>query len=61
MILRVAVLFGDEFGFTVDALSWRRADGSGPGMPVEMDQPVTDPDQLSLPMDLVQGSEPPSA
>ncbi len=61
LILRVAVLFGDEFGFTVDALSWRRADGSGPGMPVEMDQTVTDPDQLSLPMDLVQGSEPPSA
>lgn len=31
MILRVAVLFGGEFGFSVEGLSWRRRDGTGQG------------------------------
>jgi len=44
MIVRLAVLFGDEFGLAVDQVSWRRGDGSGPGaVPLE---PI--PGQLSL-------------
>jgi hypothetical protein len=31
MIVRLAVLFDDEFGLSVEELSWRRSDGSGPG------------------------------
>jgi hypothetical protein len=31
MIVRLAVLFADEFGLSVDEVAWRRADGSGPG------------------------------
>ncbi|WP_192827624.1 hypothetical protein [Mycolicibacterium aromaticivorans] len=34
MIVRVAVLFGDEFGFSIDELSRRRTDRSGPGTPI---------------------------
>jgi hypothetical protein len=45
MIVRVAVLFGDEFGFSVDELSWRRTDRSGPGAPPYW---AHDPDQPSL-------------
>ena len=44
MIVRLAVLFGDEFGLTIDQVSWRRFDGSGPGAgPVK-----SIPGQLSL-------------
>ncbi len=44
MVVRLAVLFGDEFGLSVDQLAWRRSDGSEPGaVPVE-----PNPDQLSL-------------
>jgi len=46
MIARVAVLFGDAFGLSVDELSWRRADGAGPGFSTY--RPELDPDQLSL-------------
>ena len=45
MVVRVAVLFGDEFGFSVDELSWRRADDSGPGSPLYW---AHSPNQLSL-------------
>ncbi|WP_396910286.1 PIN domain-containing protein [Mycolicibacterium sp.] len=45
MIARVAVLFGDEFGFSVDDLSWRRTDDSGPGSPMYW---AHNPNQLSL-------------
>ena len=45
MVLRVAVLFGDEFGFSVDELSWRRADMSGPGPSLYW---AHNPNQLSL-------------
>lgn len=45
MIVRVAVLFGDEFGFSVDELSWRRADHNGPGSPPYW---AHNPSQLSL-------------
>lgn len=31
LIVRLAVLFEHEFGLSVDQVSWRRADGSGPG------------------------------
>lgn len=45
MILRVAVLFGDEeFGLIVEEMSWRRADGRGLGRPLHHD----DPNQTSL-------------
>lgn len=44
MVVRLAVLFETEFGLTVDQVSWRRGDGSGPGTaPL---QPI--PGQLSL-------------
>ncbi|ULN44793.1 hypothetical protein MI149_29340 (plasmid) [Mycolicibacterium crocinum] len=45
MIVRVAVLFGDEFGFSIDELSRRRTDRSGPGTPIYW---ARNPDQLSL-------------
>lgn len=32
MLLRVAVLFGGEFGFSIDALSWRRRNDTGVGV-----------------------------
>ena len=31
MIVRIGVLYGGDFEFSVDQLSWRRADGIGPG------------------------------
>lgn len=31
LVARIAVLFDDEFGMTVEDLSWRRADGTGGG------------------------------
>ena len=31
MVVRSAVLFGGEFGFNIDEVAWRRADGRGPG------------------------------
>jgi hypothetical protein len=34
LIARIAVLFGGESGFSVEGLSWRRADGVGPGQPL---------------------------
>jgi hypothetical protein len=46
LIIRIAVLFGGEFGFSVEQLSWRRADGDGPGFPVY--RPELDPNQLSI-------------
>ncbi|WP_143034814.1 hypothetical protein [Glycomyces sambucus] len=46
LIIRIAVLFGGEFGFSVEQLSWRRADGDGPGFPVY--RPELDLNQLSL-------------
>jgi hypothetical protein len=46
MIVRIAVLLGDEAGFSVDQLSWRRADGAGPGASTY--RPEHDPNQLSL-------------
>ncbi|TGB45478.1 PIN domain-containing protein [Mycolicibacterium peregrinum] len=45
MIVRLAVLYGDEFGFSVDELSWRRTDRSGLGAPLYW---AHNPDQLSL-------------
>lgn len=53
MIVRIAVLFGEEAGFSVDQLSWRRADGTGPGAPTY--RPENDPSQLSL---LASASDP---
>lgn len=46
MIVRVAVLFGGEFGFSVDELSWRRTGRTGPGKSVLGG--TNHPDQLSL-------------
>lgn len=47
MVLRVAVLFGeDEVGFSIEELSWRRADGGGLGAAVY--RPDLDPNQPSL-------------
>lgn len=46
MILRVAVLWGGEFGFSIEELSWRRADGSGPGVP--WSHPELSPNQPAL-------------
>jgi hypothetical protein len=43
MVLRVAVLYGGDFGFSVEELSWRRADGVGPGAAVY--HPQLDPQQ----------------
>ena len=43
-VVRLAVLFGNDFGFSVEQLSWRRRDGRGPG--VSLTRP--DPNQLSL-------------
>ena len=43
MQLRVAVLYGGDFGFSVEQLSWRRADGVGPGAAVY--HPERDPQQ----------------
>jgi hypothetical protein len=31
MVVRLAVLFDDNFGMSIEQLSWRRRDGSGPG------------------------------
>lgn len=53
MIVRIAVLFGDEWGFSVDQLSWQRADGTGSGSPAY--HPIQDPNQLSL-LDTVNDS-----
>jgi hypothetical protein len=33
LIVRIAVVFGDEFGVSIDELTWRRADGTRPGRP----------------------------
>ena len=38
--------FGGEFGFSIDALSWRRVDGAGAGASVYAAD--RDPNQLSL-------------
>lgn len=46
MTLRVAVLFGGEFGLVVDELSWLRADGTAPG-PSTRD--LLDPRQMRFP------------
>lgn len=46
MVLRVAVLFGGEFGFSIEALSWRRRDGVGPGASARASE--IDPSQPSL-------------
>lgn len=46
MFLRVAVLYGGEYGFSVDELSWRRRDGSGLGSAARGDEP--DPNQPTL-------------
>lgn len=46
MVLRVAVMFGGEFGFSIEELSWRRADGSGPGEAPY--RPESDPNQPAL-------------
>ena len=46
MQLRVAVLYGGDFGFSVEQLSWRRADGVGPGAAVH--HPELDPGQGQL-------------
>lgn len=44
MTVRIVVVFGDEFGMSVDEETWRREDGSGPGASVV----GLDPNQLSL-------------
>jgi hypothetical protein len=33
MIVRIVVVFGDEFGLNIEDLIWRRADGAGRGAP----------------------------
>lgn len=43
-IVRLAVLFGGDVGFSVDQLSWRRSDGRGPGAGLT----PTDTNQMSL-------------
>jgi hypothetical protein len=50
MIVRLVVLFGGDFRFSVDEVSWRRADRSGPGFSIHHHEP--DPNQLSLLDDL---------
>ena len=45
MILRLAVLFGDEFGFSVDEVEWRLRNGARPGLSA---RDRDDPAQLSL-------------
>lgn len=46
MVVRAAVLFGGEFGFSVEELAWQRSDGRGPGP--SCCRPDDDPDQLAL-------------
>lgn len=46
MVLRIAVLFGGDLGFSIEELSWSRADGSGPGAPIYT--PELDPRQRTL-------------
>jgi hypothetical protein len=46
MVVRSAVLFGGEFGFSIDEVAWRRADGRGPGATIY--RPELDLAQLSL-------------
>ncbi len=46
MVVRVAVLFGGEYGFSIEEVAWRRADGTGPGAPLY--RPHEDPNQPSL-------------
>lgn len=46
MILRVAVLFGGDERFSIEELSWRRADGTGSGASVY--RPELDVNQTSL-------------
>lgn len=46
MQLRVAVLYGGDFGFSVEQLSWRRADGVGLGAAAY--HPELDPQQGQL-------------
>ena len=46
MQLRVAVLYGGDFGFSIEQLAWRRADGVGPGAAVY--HPDRDPRQGQL-------------
>lgn len=53
MQLRVAVLYGGDFGFSVEQLSWRRADGVGPGAAVY--HPDLDPHQGQLFDGMAQG------
>lgn len=45
MIVRLIVLFGTQSGFTVDQVSWRRADGA---TGIELTHTAPDPDQLPL-------------
>lgn len=45
MLVSVVVVFGDEFGFGIEEMRWRRADGTEPGRPMA----VIDPQQLPLP------------
>lgn len=46
MIVRAAVLFGGDYGFSIEELAWARADGRGPGVGVY--RPDADPAQLAL-------------
>ncbi|GAA5153024.1 hypothetical protein GCM10023340_34350 [Nocardioides marinquilinus] len=46
MVVRSAVLFGGEFGLSIDEVAWRRADGRGPGR--EIYRPELDSAQLAL-------------
>lgn len=46
MILRMNVLFGGDFVFSIEELSWRRSDGTGRG--ADVFKPETNPDQLPL-------------
>ena len=46
MIVRVAVLFGGEYGFSIEEVAWRRGDGAGPG--ASLYRPEDDPNQPPL-------------
>lgn len=50
MIVRLAVLFDDDYGLSVEELSWRRSDGSGPGAvpfgPIPGQLPLFESDEI---------------